>query len=184
MFEIDRLNERFIKDFALKMKPNIAYTPYFYERLEQYELYKPGTLKQYEDFKEYITSTYRDMDEYYDERNKFIQSIIKDQENLQDKYGIKGNALKEYNIGKYDFGSKNIYNMENINVQMISIDLKSASFQALISTRKLLGIQIVILNMFPFLPIKNILIIKELEVVHLVKLVINRLKNLKSISLK
>lgn len=131
MFEIDRLNERFIKDFALKMKPNIAYTPYFYERLEQYELYKPGTLKQYEDFKEYITSTYRDMDEYYDERNKFIQSIIKDQENLQDKYGIKGNALKEYNIGKYDFGSKNIYNMENINVQMISIDLKSASFQAL-----------------------------------------------------
>ncbi len=131
MFEIDRLNERFIKDFALKMKPNIAYTPYFYKRLEQYELYKPGTLKQYEEFKKYITSTYESMDEYYDERNKFIQSIIKDQETLQEKYGIIGHNLNEYNIKKYNFSSKSIYNMENANTQMISIDLKSASFQAL-----------------------------------------------------
>ena len=30
--DIDRLNERFLKDFNIKIDPAIAYTDYFYER--------------------------------------------------------------------------------------------------------------------------------------------------------
>ena len=103
MFELERLNERFLKDFDIKIKPDIAYTDYFDARLKQYELYKPGTIEKYEEFKKYITDTYENMDSYYNERNNFIRTVLMDQQMRQKKYGIVGNELKEYNIKKYPF---------------------------------------------------------------------------------
>jgi len=131
LIEIDRLNERFLKDFGIKINPKMAYTDYFYDRLKKYELYKPGTLVKYEEFKKYILDNFTSMDEYYDERNAFIQAIISDQIKLQEEFGIRGSNLKEYDIPKYDFSSRSIYNMNNANKTLISVDLKSASFQAL-----------------------------------------------------
>ena len=131
MFELERLNERFLKDFDIKIKPDIAYTDYFDARLNQYELYKPGTIEKYEEFKKYITDTYENMDSYYNERNNFIKNVLTDQQMRQKKYGIEGNELKEYNIKKYPFSRKDVYNDEGLNKTFISMDLKSASFQAL-----------------------------------------------------
>lgn len=129
--DIFRLNERFIKDFGIKMDVGIGSTEFFDERLSLYDAHRPGLIKKYNEFKDYVSDNFKTMDEYYVQRNNFVSNLISDQEERQDKFGLKGNSLDEYKISQDNISSAAIYNESNLNKTLISVDLKSASFQAL-----------------------------------------------------
>ena len=129
--ELYRLNERFVKDFAVKIDVSIASSPYFKERLVQYEAFRPGTIDKYHNFIRDVESNFSSVDEFYDVRNDFIQRLISDQEERQALYGFKGNGLKEYSIENNNLRSGNAYKDTSLGKTLISIDLKSANFQSL-----------------------------------------------------
>lgn len=129
--ELYRLNERFVKDFGVKIDPLIASSPYFEERLSQYESYRPGITLKYFNFLKEIENRFKSVDEYYEYRNDFIKRLISDQEERQLKFGLKGNSLVDYKISQENISSNEIYKDTNLNKTMISVDLKSANFQAL-----------------------------------------------------
>lgn len=129
--DIYRLNERFVKDFAIKIETGIASTPYFEERLSLYELYRPGTIAKYKEFISYVSDNFENVNDFYTKRNEFIANLLADQEYRQEKFGLKGNVLKEYEVSQDNISSADIYKETNLDKVLVSIDLKSASFQAL-----------------------------------------------------
>lgn len=129
--ELFRLNERFVRDFSFKIGAINSPFYYFHKRLEQYELYKNGTIGKYNDFLDEFEKNFESVNEYYDVRNQFISEIIADQESRQLKYNLKGNSLTEYSFEQHGISSRDIYNESNLGKTLISVDLKAASFQAL-----------------------------------------------------
>lgn len=129
--DIYRLNERFVKDFAVKMDVGVASSEYFKDRLSLWEAHRPGTIEKYNEFISYVQSNFKTVDDFYIARNNFSQTIISDQEDRQERFGLKGNKLEEYQISQDNISSADIYKETNLSKTLISIDLKSASFQAL-----------------------------------------------------
>lgn len=127
-----KINERFVKDYNLSIQPEIAKTEYFMDRLKQYDKYKPGTLEKYNLFKKEITSNFKNVEEYYEYRNNLANKIISSLEVSQEKIGfLNKDALKNFKPLKIDISRKSYLKETSLGKTLISIDLKSAGFQAL-----------------------------------------------------
>ena len=111
--DISNLNRRFVKDFSLQINPEIAKTEHFYDRLEQYELYRPGTMEAYRNFMSEI-SKFETAENYYDVRNKVIKTVIDEQERLQKEFNFSYSNLPEYKIKERNISSIPVYNETRI----------------------------------------------------------------------
>lgn len=135
--DLCKLNERFIKDYKVNIDKGISYYPeIFIERLKQFEYYKPEIYNKYETFIKEIEENFNNVDMYYNYRNQLADKIITDLLEKQKKYNFIGNdGMKEI---KNKFPLKNLgiatkgYLKENLqNMELLSIDLKSANFTSL-----------------------------------------------------
>ena len=123
----ERINAKFCKDMNIPI--SLHMNPYFKDRLETYDKYKP-CLSDYALYRKTL-SNYRTFEDFAANYNNFKDSVIKD---LWDKPGVK--KLSEEDHTKFipiykSFPKKDIFKNTNANKIFMSIDIVKANFSAL-----------------------------------------------------
>ncbi|EEM25100.1 hypothetical protein P9035_18850 [Bacillus thuringiensis] len=126
MLSVD-LKNRFVKDFSLPIK--VFQEPYFSYYLELYDE-THQTKRKYNMFKDAVERNggERGFMDYYNQLKDKVSNTIK-QTNAFDVFNH--DRLEEYDVQKHSFSKQNIYQKENVGKVFVSVDLKTANFQAL-----------------------------------------------------
>ncbi|MFJ8531129.1 hypothetical protein [Bacillus sp. NPDC094106] len=121
------LKNRFVKDFSLPIK--VFQEPYFSYYLDLYDE-THQTKQKYNMFKDAVErhGGERGFMDYYNQLKVKVTNTIK-QTNAFDIFNH--DRLEEYEVQKHSFSKQNIYQKENVGKVFVSVDLKTANFQAL-----------------------------------------------------
>lgn len=124
----ERLKERFCKDFNIPIK--IFVEPYFTERLELYDKYKP-CLDKYHRFVDLVDRLGGEQNylEYYSKvKNDAIEYLY---ENPAMLYFSQVEDISKYVVRHKNFPKKDIYKCDNVGKCFVSFDMRRGNFTAL-----------------------------------------------------